>query len=111
MKYFKEIKQRMSKIADLYLDRDGLVVPINIATEIIKDVERSYEEEVWKSKRNLPFNCYGEASRLVIVRTKNSFEDPKICTYNYADHKFVINTKDITDSVKEWCDVPGYGYR
>lgn len=111
MEYFKEIKQRLNKIADIATDKDVLVVPRDIAIGIIEDVERRYVEEIWKSKRNPPFNFYGEPSRLVIVKYKDSFKDPQICTYDYADQKFVVDNIDVTEKIKEWCDVPGYGYR
>lgn len=69
-------------------------------------------EHLWKSiwKGQYPESKYGELSRPVLVRYNDITADPDVCSYNFITRKFVFIDKDVTTLVKEWCEIPGYGY-
>ena len=113
--YFESIITRFNKIADVYvdeLDKGKLIIRIDEAIAIVHDTQDNYNEHLWNSlwKGQYPESKYGESSRPVLVRYKNETSDPKVCRYNFNRNNFVLDDNDITESVKEWCEIPGYGY-
>ncbi len=112
--YFDALIRCFNKIADIPIEKD-INIPMvrrDIATEIILKMKKEYNESLWNPlyKKEYPSNKYGESSRPVLVRYKNDDSEPKVCSYNFDTNQFVLNDNDVTKFVKEWCEIPGYGY-
>ena len=112
--YFSSIIKRCNKIADLPIDeyKGTLMIRLNDVVSIVEDENDIYKRNLWNPlwKKEYPWNKYGESSRPVLVRLKAKNSDPIVCTYNFAKKNFVFMDNDITNSIKEWCEIPGYGY-
>lgn len=111
-KYFKELIDRFVKISDtpISFNENELVISRNDAIKIIFDVQEKYEKDLWIPVNEHPENKYGESSRPILVRYKDETAVPEVCTFNFIRNKFIFIEKDVTDFVKEWCEIPGYGY-
>jgi len=112
-KYFDSLISRFNKIADNDISfNHQIVIPKDEAIGIILSEKEDYNRELWKQiyKNGYPLNKYGESSRPVLVRYKDTTANPEVCSYNFKTKKFVFLDNDVTEFVKEWCEIPGYGY-
>ena len=112
---FKSIISRFNKIADIYVDEydnGKLIIRKDDAIQIVEDEQRDHNEHLWNPlwEKRYPENLYGELSRPILVRYKDVTADPEVCRYNFSTKKFVLADEDITNLIKEWSEIPGYGY-
>lgn len=112
-KYFKELMDRLNKSSDIPVafKPNELVISKEIAFAIISDINRRYNNCLWRNKIvSFPKNIYGESSRPVLVKYKDKNTDPEVCSFNFITNKFVFMDKDVTELVEKWCEIPGYEY-
>lgn len=112
-KYFQELIDRFNKISDISkgFKSDELVISKEVALAIIEDINRKYNNCLWRNKIcSFPKNKYGESSRPILVKYKDKNSDPEVCSFNFITNKFVFMDKDITEFVEKWCEIHGYGY-
>jgi len=113
-KYFDNLILRFNKIADIPIKEDEgkLMLRKDDVIAIIEDERNDYRKNLWKQlwKNDYPFCKYGEVSRLVLVKYKDQSVNTVVCTYDFITRKFMLSDQDITDKVKEWCEVPGHEY-
>lgn len=110
-KYFDSLISRFNKIADNAIAfNQQLVIPRDEAIGIILSEKEDYNKGLWKQvyEKEYPLNKYGESSRPVLVRYKDETANPEVCSYNFITKKFIFMDKDVTEFVKEWCEIPGY---
>lgn len=109
-----KMKNQLNKLADIPTEKDNNVLMLrrDLVVEIILNMKKEYNENLWHPlyKKEYPENEYGENSRPVLVRFKNDILNPQVCLYSFSANKFILDDRDITKSVKEWCEIPGYGY-
>lgn len=112
--YFEELVARFKKISDIPMgfDESEFVISRDEALGIILDVQEKFNNNLWNLiyKNRYPESKYGESSRPVLVRYKDETANPEVCSYNFITKKFIFLDKDVTEFVKEWCEIPGYGY-
>lgn len=108
---FDSLKRRFEKIADVYTDADRgvLLIRRDDALTIIEDVKDSYNQHLWHPLHwgVLPQSEYGESSKYVLVRYKDEEVAPAVCLFNFATKRFMFAGRDVTEFVKEWCEIPG----
>ena len=84
-KYFKELMDRLNKSSDIPVafKPNELVISKEIAFAIISDINRRYNNCLWRNKIvSFPKNIYGESSRPVLVKYKDKNTDPRACNSN-----------------------------
>lgn len=110
---FDSMRRRFEKLSDTYTDeyKGKLLISRDVVLAILEDEKKYYNETLWNSLcyNRYPWQEFGESSRPVLVKF-NEITDPVVCTYDFTTRRFMFLGEDVTDKVKEWCEIPGYGY-